>query len=1088
MKLSMRIRINVFFKLKITYIFTFLVIFLSFISNAQQLVPAPGPRDSPCLAAYGNRVYVFGGTGNDAQNSWFSYVEAPFNTQNLNWVALPTTGSHNASSRPACGVTSAGVLIVTGGGVVNDPNYSGIQAFDLTKGTSGTWYTPKTTGLDTVKYLTYRNSHRLVIFTTSAGEEVLFQFGGSPSNDTYLLHISNMTWETIPLDSTTPPPNGLFGIAYSKDNVYIVGGSSDFNGGLFSDIWGFNVPTRKWFDPKSSMPTGWFDGHIGHLNDTFYIVSSDNIALSSAMRVWTLSNSSFYTFSSGPMTTVSHEYYSSTQLPGSDALLTYGGSTKNSSATGDVNTYLGNTADLLVFNMTQQKWTTTYNYVTNAPMDQFIGGPLAPNQEDPFLKAPVSKGNNTNSTGTSNTGTSSSTNNNNSKSNNNSSPTMLYIIIGGVVLLIILVILAFIGYRVFRKKSEENSKFYSLEKDDNLDQNSTKYNIKAYQPAQFNLSSEKNQGLPKPSFYTNSNSSNSTLTTLTGAPHTIRVHTTVNSRFKDEIFSRHKLNAMVYDQPDAVVITPSAPTGTIILQRYRLCGNSAYGGNNTIRQAIDEQTDDQVAIKFFQSFESFEREVVMLKYLRSRNVGELLALYELPSKKDWPYVIILNYYPQSMDKLIIAKLSSMDTLYIKLLVKSITQAIHYLHTHNIAHLDIKPGNFVHEKNDPTAWRLVDFEAARFVGEEYVDDCSPMYCPPEVFNAAYNKQPIIASTSMDIWSLGCIIFELYTKTPLFYSEEEAIDKLTKSFDRGELVDFPLNKIPDQQARNILSKMLAIKPSERISCEQILRSAFLNSGLDTKQLNTLHNDANDRIITAVNQNTNIILSTLQETTNLILKQIDVVVNSLTDSMDAAIPRLYVLLPGKDARSIFRPQTWGKNTFILHLLCEGLEPNNQEAHFTNHMGYEIHDPKPLLRKAGPYLSVIATIISSGIGHAFHLKSSPDICGLISDISTRPTEYFKQLTQLLDSEITYSVETRDIESTKQDPVGRMKVVQGSALRELEAFLEVNDQGREWGGLTRVVLENGRWRWVCKHCHNRLNTYEEDFHSVDDDEFGMAI
>ncbi|RIB29444.1 hypothetical protein C2G38_2056703 [Gigaspora rosea] len=61
--------------------------------------------------------------------------------------------------------------------------------------------------------------------------------------------------------------------------------------------------------------------------------------------------------------------------------------------------------------------------------------------------------------------------------------------------------------------------------------------------------------------------------------------------------------------------------------------------------------------------------------------------------------------------------------------------------------------------------------------------------------------------MDIWSLGCIIFELYTKTPLFYSEE-VIDKLTKSFTRGELVDFPLNKIPDQQARNILSKMLVI----------------------------------------------------------------------------------------------------------------------------------------------------------------------------------------------------------------------------------------------------------------------------------------
>ncbi|CAG8449242.1 7698_t:CDS:2 [Dentiscutata heterogama] len=1052
MKSPMRIRINLFFKLKISllYIYLFFAVFLSIQTNAQQLNPAPGPRDEPCLVAYEDKVYVFGGTGNDAKNSWFSYVKAPFNTQSLNWVAMPTAGSHNASGRPACGVTSAGVLIVTGGGSTSDPNYSGIQAFDLTKGTSGTWYTPQTTGLDTVKYLTYRNSHRLVIFTTSAGEEVLFQFGGSPSNDTYILHISNMTWETIPLDSTTPPPNGLFGIAYSKDNVYIVGGSSDFNGGIFADVWGFNVPTRKWFDPKATMPTGWFDGHIGHLNDTFYIVSSDSSGPNSAMRVWTLSNNSFYTYTSGSMITVGHSYYASAQLLGSDALVCYGGSTQNSSAAGDINTYLGNTADFLIFNMTQKAWVTNYNYLKNAPMDQFIGGPLAPNQNDPFLKplSSSSQGNNTSSNGSNiSNGSTGNSNSNNSTSNNNSSsfpPMLLYIIIGGVVTLIIAAIVAFFFYRKYH--------------------------------------------LPKFGFYANSNSSNSTLTTLKGTQHTIRVHATANSRFKDEIFSRHKLTAMVYNQPDAAFIMPSAPTGTIILQRYKLCGNSAYGGNNTIRQAIDEQTDDQVAIKFFQNFESFEREVVMLKYLRSRHVGELLALYELPSKEDWPYVIILNYYPQSMDKLIITRLSSMDALYIKLLVKSITQAIHYLHTHNVAHLDIKPGNFVHEKADPTAWRLVDFEAARFVGEEYVDDCSPMYCPPEVFNAAYNKQPIIASTSMDIWSLGCIIFELYTKTPLFYSEEDAIDKLTKSFAKGELVDFPINKIPDQQARNILLKMLAVNPSERISCEQILRSAFLNSGLDTRQLNTLHNDSADRIITAVNQNTNTILSTLQETTNLILKQIDVVVNSITDTMDAAIPRLYVLLPGQDAKSIFRPQTWGRNTFILHLLCEGLDPNNQEAHFTSYRGYEIHDPKPLLRKAGPYLSIMATVISTGLSHALHLNTSPDICGMISGVSTRPTEYFKQLTQMLDSEITYPTETRDIERTRKDPVGRMKVVQGAALRELEAFLAMNDQGKEWGGLQRVVLENGRWRWVCEHCHSRLQTYEDSYSIEDDDSFGMAI
>ncbi|CAG8500780.1 17060_t:CDS:2 [Acaulospora morrowiae] len=1006
-------------KISILYIVSFLLLF-STVAQQATIDPSPGPRDSPCLAAYGDKIYVFGGAGDDVRHSWFSYVQAPFNTQSLKWVALPTTGAHNVSSRPACGVTSAGILLVTGGGS-DDANYQGIQAFDLTKGTSGQWYTPKTSNLDTVKYLTYVNSHRLVIFKTSFGDEVLFQFGGSPANDTYLLHIGNMTWETIPKGSTTPPPNGLFGIGYSKDNVYIVGGSSDFNGGVFAAVWGFNVPTRQWFDPQATMSTGWFDGHLGKLNDTFYITSSSSDTLKSSMRVWTLSNNSFYTYVNGSMSTLSHEYYASTQLPGCDALVTYGGSTINSSAQGDTNYYMGNTADLLIFNMTQKAWVTTYNYVTNAPMDKFVGGPLAPNQADPFL-VKSSSTSTANPSGTSKTAQSGSSDGDNPAK---SSSSIIYI--GIAVAVIILLVIG-----------------VCIDVDPNLQ----------LYPSKYDSASDKTYDSPNAILYSNSlNSSSVTLTAQSGAPHSMRMHAPLpGSRLKDEIFGRHKVAAMIYNQPDVVLAEPSAPSGTVILQRYRLSGNSSYGGNNMIRQAVDEQTDDQVAIKFFQKSESFEREVVMLKYLRSHHVGELLALYEFQPKQNWPYAVILDYYPQSMDKLILTKLSNMDVLYVKLLIKSITQAVHYLHTHKIAHLDIKPSNFVHEKSDITSWRLVDFEAARFAGEELVDDCSPLYCSPEVLNAAKTNQPIVASTSMDVWSLGCMIFELYTHTPLFYSEEEANDKLTKSFAKGELVDFPLNKISDPQARNMLEKMLAVNPSKRISCEQILRSALLNSGLDTKQLSSLQNESTNKIITAVNQNTNTILSTLQETTNLILSQIDAVMNSITDTMDASIPRLYILLPGQDSHSIFKPHTWGRNTFVLHLLCEGLKYDNRGAHCTSHEGYEIHDPKPLLAKAGPYLSIMATVITAGV-------------------STRPTEYFKQLTQVLDSEITDTTHARDIERVKNDPIGRMKVVQGAALRELEAFLKENDKSMELGGLTRVVMKDGRWRWVCGDCYKQANS-----------------
>jgi len=59
-------------------------------------------------------------------------------------------------------------------------------------------------------------------------------------------------------------------------------------GDFYSDVWAFNIPTRKWFNPQISMPTVYLDGHAGKLSETIYIVSSDSSSEKSSMRVWSL--------------------------------------------------------------------------------------------------------------------------------------------------------------------------------------------------------------------------------------------------------------------------------------------------------------------------------------------------------------------------------------------------------------------------------------------------------------------------------------------------------------------------------------------------------------------------------------------------------------------------------------------------------------------------------------------------------------------------------------------------------------------------------------------------------------------------------
>ena len=133
------------------------------------------------------------GNGN---NSYFSYINTPFNITDPKWNSLPVTNAKNVS-RPACSVTSNGILYVTGEGDPSDNEYAGIQSFDLNKNTSGCWCTPDTKGLNMDQHLSHRHGHKSIVVQTK-DEEVLFIFGGSGSNDAIILSVKNSTWEIVP--------------------------------------------------------------------------------------------------------------------------------------------------------------------------------------------------------------------------------------------------------------------------------------------------------------------------------------------------------------------------------------------------------------------------------------------------------------------------------------------------------------------------------------------------------------------------------------------------------------------------------------------------------------------------------------------------------------------------------------------------------------------------------------------------------------------------------------------------------------------------------------------------------------------------
>ncbi|KAL4459397.1 hypothetical protein ABPG74_018010 [Tetrahymena malaccensis] len=90
----------------------------------------------------------------------------------------------------------------------------------------------------------------------------------------------------------------------------------------------------------------------------------------------------------------------------------------------------------------------------------------------------------------------------------------------------------------------------------------------------------------------------------------------------------------------------------------------------------------------------------------------------------------------------------------------IAKAINYLHQNDITHRDLKPENILISKQDQKYFvKVADFGSATVSDFSSISG-TPNYMAPEIFN---NKN---ISNFIDIWSFGCLAYEILTKQQFF----------------------------------------------------------------------------------------------------------------------------------------------------------------------------------------------------------------------------------------------------------------------------------------------------------------------------------
>uniref|UniRef100_A0A8B9F167 non-specific serine/threonine protein kinase n=1 Tax=Amazona collaria TaxID=241587 RepID=A0A8B9F167_9PSIT len=148
----------------------------------------------------------------------------------------------------------------------------------------------------------------------------------------------------------------------------------------------------------------------------------------------------------------------------------------------------------------------------------------------------------------------------------------------------------------------------------------------------------------------------------------------------------------------------------------------------------------------------------------------------------------------------------------------ISLGLKHIHDKKILHRDVKAQNVFLSNNGKVA-KLGDFGIARQLNStmEFAHTCvgTPYYLSPEICeNQPYNNKT-------DIWSLGCVLYELCALKHPF--EGNSLHQLVLKICRGRF--HPVSPNYSYDLRILISQLFKVSPRDRPSINSILRKPFL-----------------------------------------------------------------------------------------------------------------------------------------------------------------------------------------------------------------------------------------------------------------------
>ena len=330
-------------------------------------------------------------------------------------------------------------------------------------------------------------------------------------------------------------------------------------------------------------------------------------------------------------------------------------------------------------------------------------------------------------------------------------------------------------------------------------------------------------------------------------------------------------------------------------KKYEVLGVVGEGAYGIVYKCRNKETDKFVAIKKFKEIEdklvqkTMKRELKMLQMLKHDNVVDFQEAFIYKEN----LFLVFEYVEKNLLEVLEKYPDGLNPKLIRSFVFQMCKAVHYLHTKNIIHRDVKPENLLVDEN--MKLKLCDFGFARKISlnqennnvdamTDYV--ATRWYRSPELLlsNGIYGPE-------VDYWAIGCIMGELADGNPMFPGENEVdqldcIIKVLGNLPEDLINMFYSNEIyngkellrvnrPESLERRYFGKLgptaidfmkglLQLDPNKRLNDENVFKHKYFNCFMNEpenkylldliEKKNNSNSNNNNNINTKNNNNTN------------------------------------------------------------------------------------------------------------------------------------------------------------------------------------------------------------------------------------------